>query len=280
LKIGEIALCYLTVKDISLFLEKELIFIKILEGSVIVNRSNKDEVLRKNDLLIIHPGTPFVIKKHNGHNLLTILRLDRKLYQKYESTMDGKVYSGNSALYEKKHPEIYQELRVILESITRFEVFEDKRELNSHLEKLYILMNKHFNYVTCGNSHKEFSDKMKLRYQKLYFNYFVVNSSNCHDNLKEISKELDLNYDYLRKDIKQKFGYSYHQLKDILRVNYATKYVLNTEMNITDISFRTGFSDHKYMVSCFKKRYGMPPSELRQLRETDTPAKMYYVKSK
>ncbi|MBI9011302.1 MAG: helix-turn-helix transcriptional regulator [Clostridiales bacterium] len=277
--IGEIALCYLTVKEISLFLEKELIFIKILEGSVIVNKSNKDEVLHKNDLLIIHPETPFVIKKNIGHNLLTLLRLDRDLCKNFDYKTNGKVYSGNSAQYEKDYPEVYQELRFLLESITRFEVFENKSELNIYLKKLYAHMNKHFDYVACGNLHKEFSEKMKLRYQNLYFNYFEINSLNCQDSLKDISKHLDLNYDYLRKDIKHRFGYNYHQLKDILRVNYATKYVLSTEMNITDISFRTGFSDHKYMVACFRKRYGMPPSELRLLRKTDTPARMYFMKS-
>lgn len=280
MKTDEITLCYLTIKDISLFLEKELIFLKILEGSVIVNRSNKDEVLHKNDLLIIHPETPFVMKNNNGHNLLTLLKLDRNLCENFDYKTAGKVYSGNSSLYEKDYPEVYQELRFLLESITRFEVFENKNELNIYLKKLYTHMDKHYNYVACGNLHKEFSDKMKLRYQDLYCNYLEINSLNCQDSLKEISKHLDLNYDYLRKDIKHRFGYNYHQLKDILRVNYATKYVLNTEMNLTDISFRTGFSDHKYMVSCFKKRFAMPPSELRQLSKFDTIAKMYYMKSK
>lgn len=279
MKTDEIELCYITIKDISLFLEKEIIFIKILEGSVIVNKSNKDEVLHKNDLLIIHPETPFVMKKNNEHNLLTILRLDRNLCENVDFNMTGKVYTGNSAIYEKDYPEVYQELRLILESITRFEVFENRSELNVYLKKLYTHMNEHFNYVTCGYLHKEFSDKMKLRYQEFYFTYFKINSPNSQDSLKEISKDLELNYDYLRKDIKRRFGYNYHQLKDIFRVNYAAKYVLNTEMKITDISFRTGFSDHKYMVSCFKKRFDMPPSKLRQLHKTDTLAKMYYMKS-
>ncbi len=57
------------------------------------------------------------------------------------------------------------------------------------------------------------------------------------------------------------------------------KYLVETELTITEICIRTGFSDHKYMVARFKKRFDMTPSEFRKISNNDTKAYMTYMKS-
>ncbi len=271
-----ITLSYISVTDTKMFLDNDLVFLKVLEGSIVIKKNNAPQILIKNDIVAIHRKTCFLLSPTTGHNLVTFLRLDTKLCSTYEKGVGVRVYSANSSLHEAKHPDLYKELRHLLESITRIEIFENKKALNEQLKQLFALLINHFNFVNCGRLHVKFSEKMINRYSEMYKTYFRLSDKS---SLKEISEAVGINYDHLRKDIKNRFGYSYHQLKDNRRVNIAVKYLVETELTITEICMRTGFSDHKYMVARFKNRFDMTPSELRKISNNDTKAYMTYMKS-
>ena len=46
----------------------------------------------------------------------------------------------------------------------------------------------------------------------------------------------------------------------IIRLKKAVEYLQQTDMNITEIAYQTGFSDPKYFTTCFKKHYRVSPS--------------------
>lgn len=271
-----IELSYMTIKDRKIFIEKHLTFIKILEGKIRIRRNHEPQVLEKGDIILLNPGACFVLESLEGHNLLTKMILDKGITKGYEKGSGPKYYMFNTAYHEKDAPELHSKVRLILESITRYEVFENKRELHKHLKKLFDILINHFNYITCGMHQKLFSKKMRDRYTFIYKHYFKLSN---HDSLLTISQDLHLNYDHLRKDISRRYGATYHQMKDVKRVNKAVQLLFDTDMSITDIGFKVGFSDHKYMVDRFKKRFDMTPSELRKLSNNDTSSYMTYMKT-
>ena len=59
----------------------------------------------------------------------------------------------------------------------------------------------------------------------------------------------------------------------VIRLKKAVECLQQTDMNITEIAYQTGFSDPKYFTTCFKKHYGMSPSRfLRQISgHTEAP---------
>ena len=48
-----------------------------------------------------------------------------------------------------------------------------------------------------------------------------------------------------------------------LRLKKAVEYIRQTDMNVTEIAYQTGFSDPKYFTTCFKKQYGVSPSRYK-----------------
>lgn len=270
-----ISLSYISIEAKKLFLEKDLIFIKVLEGSVLIEKNIEGQILKKGDIMAIHPGTCFLLCERGEHNLVAFLRIDTYIARDFEKGAGPRIYHANSAKYESLHPEVYKKLRYTLESITRYEIFENKKALHQHLRNLFYLLLNHFNFVTCGITHKKFGKKILHRYTEVYKLFF---RSNRRSSLKDITEFYKLNYDHMRKDILERYGYTYNHLKDYVRVSRAVRYMLETDLTITEISYKVGFSDHKYMVDRFKKWYGMTPSKLKKLSNDKTNAFMSYVK--
>jgi len=50
----------------------------------------------------------------------------------------------------------------------------------------------------------------------------------------------------------------------ILRLELAQKMLEETPESISNISLKCGFSDTHYFSNCFKKHFGISPSEFRQ----------------
>ncbi|MBQ8040550.1 MAG: helix-turn-helix transcriptional regulator [Lachnospiraceae bacterium] len=48
-----------------------------------------------------------------------------------------------------------------------------------------------------------------------------------------------------------------------LRMNRALELLTKNEISVKEISFACGFTDEKYFSRAFKKRYGYPPSQLK-----------------
>ena len=46
-----------------------------------------------------------------------------------------------------------------------------------------------------------------------------------------------------------------------MRIKRAKQLVESGEYNVSTIAYMTGFNDPKYFSKCFKKRYGVSPSE-------------------
>lgn len=48
-----------------------------------------------------------------------------------------------------------------------------------------------------------------------------------------------------------------------MRIKRAKQLAESGEYNVSTIAYMTGFNDPKYFSKCFKKRYGVSPSEFQ-----------------
>jgi len=48
------------------------------------------------------------------------------------------------------------------------------------------------------------------------------------------------------------------------RLDYSAKLLLNSQMNVTEIAFESGFEDVSHFSRVFKERFGVPPLSYRQ----------------
>ncbi len=96
---------------------------------------------------------------------------------------------------------------------------------------------------------------------QIYLSALQYINDNYMNNISAevIAKELQYSVSYLRAVFKKKSGVSIQSKINDIRLENARFLLLNTPMNITDISYNCGFLDSNYFSVIFKKKYCMSP---------------------
>lgn len=92
--------------------------------------------------------------------------------------------------------------------------------------------------------------------------------SEININMKELSQNANISYEYFRRIFENVFGVSPVKYLNKLRIDRA-KELLNSGMyTVADVAFQSGFSDISYFSRFFKKETGLSPSEYKKVRIT------------
>ena len=94
------------------------------------------------------------------------------------------------------------------------------------------------------------------------------NLSNCNFNAQVFTEKMGVSRTLLYNKLKALTGQSLTEFIRSVRLKKAAQYMLNTEMNISEIAYDVGFNDLKYFRISFKKMYKTSPSEYRKSKET------------
>jgi two-component system, response regulator YesN len=86
---------------------------------------------------------------------------------------------------------------------------------------------------------------------------------------KDISLELISNYvhlspTYFSDVFKKETEMSFTQYKTLKKIENAKRLLLETNLNVNEVSFNVGYSDSKYFLRMFKKITGLTPHEFKQ----------------
>ncbi len=81
-------------------------------------------------------------------------------------------------------------------------------------------------------------------------------------NLDSLAKELGYNYCYLSDFINSRFGMNFRNLLNSYRIDLALTLLRTTELSVTEISGRCGFSSPRSFNRAFRKIQGISPREL------------------
>ncbi|MGQ1891844.1 AraC family transcriptional regulator [Thermophagus sp. OGC60D27] len=83
-------------------------------------------------------------------------------------------------------------------------------------------------------------------------------------DFKKLASSLNLGYSYFRKMFKKHTGVSPGQYHLHLRLMRAKELLLSTDIPIKQVAFETGFESTHYFSRLYKKKMGIPPSEVRK----------------
>ena len=82
-------------------------------------------------------------------------------------------------------------------------------------------------------------------------------------NLETASAMLYFSHNYVRQIFKQITGESFMEYLIRRRMERAKELLKNESYKIQDVASQTGYSNQRYFASCFKKYYGVTPTEFR-----------------
>ncbi len=83
-------------------------------------------------------------------------------------------------------------------------------------------------------------------------------------SLAELSKLLHYDFYWFSKEIKRKTGKTYTEIVQAKRLSQACFLLSTTDLNVSDISLQTGYSNLSYFHRLFKKTYGVSPHIYRK----------------
>jgi AraC-like DNA-binding protein len=99
--------------------------------------------------------------------------------------------------------------------------------------------------------------------EKLYFarDYLVQNYANPH-SLSALVKISGLNEFKLKSGFRELFGASVMDFLIHYRLEQARELLLNTEKNVSEVAYETGYASPAYFGKAFKKKFGFPPKNV------------------
>ncbi len=88
--------------------------------------------------------------------------------------------------------------------------------------------------------------------------------------LSVLSKQFNMNPDYISSYFKKKSGMNFSDYLNSRRIAEAKKLLNKTDLNIGEISERVGFSDYRYFNKVFRNYLKVSPSQYRMERREKT----------
>ncbi len=98
------------------------------------------------------------------------------------------------------------------------------------------------------------------------------NISNEQFGVSELAREIRMSRSNLLRKIKKLTKLSVSQFIRQVRLKNAMEMLRQTSFNVSEVSYKVGFSSTSYFVKCFHDYYGYPPGEVgqRDLNESDS----------
>src|SRR5690606_12861615 len=95
--------------------------------------------------------------------------------------------------------------------------------------------------------------------------FLLQQQLNDNINMEELASRFPISYSKFRKVFKKYTGTSPNQYHLDLRLNKAKELLENTNMNIKEVGYYTGFDSPHYFSRLFKKKFGNSPKGFRSV---------------
>ena len=90
--------------------------------------------------------------------------------------------------------------------------------------------------------------------------------------VEDLARRCSLSYPWFARRFHEYFGISCKQLIERLRVETVEQYLHHTDLDLSEISNRTGYTDASHMVKDFRRMTGLTPGQFRSmLRQRGLP---------
>jgi AraC-like DNA-binding protein len=220
-------------------------------GEFIIN--GKPFLLEENMLIFAHPGVKHGIKPISGENAMKDLEI--------------KFVILNDDLITELHniPHVYRgnaELQKLL-----YQVFNEGMEKDIHYNKVTIHLFSIFlyklirQYKNFDNNVEDISFRQKPTTKiKEYLNLHYQEDITL-DRLAEV---IGYTKNYLCRIFRENTGITINEYLSSVRINKAADILASTDMEVSEVSKATGFTNVFHFIKKFKKIIGIPPGGYRK----------------
>jgi len=242
-------------------------FIEILyvvKGSILNTVDNQEIHMMQGDICIHNKNAKHSIKIIKESSIIAnILILDEIFYQgTFSSFMEDtnviadflnhKLLYHNFLFYSAGHSKKIQ--NVLYNLFTEF-VEADYYQTYSLEAYTLLLLNELVKLKSCSfyGINKKVRDIIEY-----------IQNNCCTKTLEEIANDLNYTANYLTRLIKKTTGVKCSDIMINIRLNFAIKYLRETDLSIDEIANKVGYSSSSHFYRIFKKKTGMSPHQYKQ----------------
>jgi AraC family transcriptional regulator, melibiose operon regulatory protein len=81
---------------------------------------------------------------------------------------------------------------------------------------------------------------------------------------ESVAKMCNMSYSYFSRHFKAIIGKTFTEYLNYIRITEAEKFLLTTDMNITEVALKTGFSDSSYFIKQFRHFKNVSPKQFQK----------------
>lgn len=225
----------------------------LLEGSVVIVVNSKAFHVEKGGILVIPPLLPHSSIYSNVHNSRMVINFSTSYLPSELAT------AVDAPFYVEQQPESVSEINSLFGIIQReYNSGRDYREtaLVHAISLLTILLLRLRTRATAPVIKEDFIEKAISYIQKQY--------AGCI-RITEAAQHCGVTPEHLSRTFKRKTNLHFNEYVLSYRLKQAEIQLLaDPPKTITEIAYACGFNDSNYFSSCFKKTYGITPSEFRR----------------
>jgi len=179
--------------------------------------------------------------------------LERRIFKPIKDLF---LRSSHGILFSEK---IAQELKPRIMHLSKIDSIDYFMELISILQDLANSRNQRLLSTQSANNKKfENSSQIKKVYEYIHENF------NRKISLNEISELVNMSPVSFNRFIKKRTGKTFIEYTNDTRISYATRWLIETDLSISEISFKCGFNNIANFNRVFKKVKNITPSEFRE----------------
>ncbi len=233
-------------------------FVLVLQGSMKGKINRKEIMVNENELFFVNSGELHETKSLKSITSITIL-ISYELFKEYCNDIDNYYFD----LTHKREAE--NEIKSLLYKCsllykTKQEFYE--LEISIILRKICAILLKECRKKR-ENLHYSSYDEKNLVNVKKAISYMEKNYEN-DISLNDISEEIGMVPTYFSRFFKSNTGDTFYNYLNKIRLYYAHRDLLNSDLSITEIALNNGFSNVKSFIELFKKAYGITPAKYRK----------------
>ena len=241
-----------SVKSGRILNEYQLVYITKGEGYFESNSCERTKV-KAGDVLFLFPGEWHRYKPadETGWTEYWVgfkgVNIDRRVEHNFFKPVEPILHIGYSSEIENLYLEIIRETE---NERTEFQILVSSIVLHILGE---VLFKKH---------NKLFENNPNVEKINIARNLMKENISNLIP-LEKIAEQLNVSYTWFRQAFKQYTGFSPAQYQLQLKLNRAKELLINSNLNISEISYELGFDNASHFCTFFKSREKMTANEYR-----------------
>lgn len=228
---------------------------------IIVPILNGAEIWTENEIHRIFPGNFFLSNSQEEHlcrDIYPYLEYQGYIIQINYSFLKSHCLNFDDRFFENDLPleikeKIYHEILDLIEA-NNLQTDYANLVLESHLLSLLALLMQH-------------SSKKETPLKKVVPEIigYVSDNFNMPLTVQEIADHFHISYSQLEKIFKKYFGMSVKEYISSIRLKNAVYQLLNTNDNMTQITYENGFANMKSFYKTFKNTYHATPLEFKRM---------------